>query len=79
MLTQELLDFVGARARLEPTALTVDTPLFSSGVLDSMAILEMTAFVERKSAVRFEPVDIRLDNLDSVDRIMKFIDSKAGR
>lgn len=79
MLEQELLDYIGERARLERKALSVDTQLFSSGILDSIAVLEMTAFIERKSGVRFDATDIRLDNLDSVGQIMKFIDSKGGR
>jgi len=79
MLEQELLDYIGERARLERSALSVDTQLFSSGILDSLAVLEMTAFIERKSGVRFDAAEIRLDNLDSVGQIMKFIDSKGGR
>jgi acyl carrier protein len=79
MLEQELLDYIGERARLERSALTVDTQLFSSGVLDSIAVLEMTAFIERKTGVRFDASEIRLDNLDSVAQMMKFIESKGKR
>jgi acyl carrier protein len=79
MLEQELLDYIGERARLDRKALSVDTQLFSTGVLDSIAVLEMTTFIERKTGIRFDPTEIRLDNLDSVAQIMKFVDSKSKR
>ena len=79
MLEQELLDYIGERARLDRKALSVDTQLFSTGVLDSIAVLEMTAFIERKTGIRYDATEIRLDNLDSVAQIMKFIDSKGKR
>jgi acyl carrier protein len=79
MLEEELLDYISERARVERTALGADTPLFSNGFLDSIAVLEMTAFIERTSGVRFDVTEISLDNLDSVGRIMNFVKSKTAR
>jgi acyl carrier protein len=79
MLEQDLFEFVSARARVEKAALRADTPLFSSGYMDSIAVLEMTAFIEGKSGVSFVVTEIRLDNLDSIGRIMNFVKAKTAR
>ena len=79
MLEEELLDYISERAHVERTALGADTRLFSNGFLDSIAVLDVAAFIEQRSGVRFEVTEISLDNLDSVGRIMDFVRSKTAR
>jgi acyl carrier protein len=76
MLKEDLFDYISERAGVAKATLAVDSPLFSDGLLDSMAVLEVTAFVERKSGVRFAPSDVSLDNIDSIGRILNFVNSK---
>lgn len=79
MLEEELFEFVSTRVRLDRSALRAETPLFSSGYMDSIAVIEMTAFVEGRSGVTFDVTEIRLDNLDSIGRILKFVNAKTAR
>jgi acyl carrier protein len=71
MFEQALIDYIKDRSGISD--FDAETPLFSGGLLDSMAVLELTAFVERKAGVKFAVSDVILDNLDSVNRILAFV------
>ena len=53
-----------------------DTPLFSSGMIDSASMVDLIIFLESEGHVKLEPDDITLDHLDSIGRILNFV---AGR
>jgi acyl carrier protein len=78
MLKEELLEYVSERAKVARAAVDAETPLFSDGLLDSMAILELTELVERRAQVRFAAPDITLENLDSIGRILTFVARQGG-
>ena len=54
-----------------------DTPLFSSGLIDSFSLATLILAVEEKSGVRLDPLDVTLDNLDSIERILRFLSTKS--
>jgi len=56
---------------------TIDTPLFSSGALDSVAMLSLIALVEESAGIEIHAEDVTLDNFDSVERIVRFAESRA--
>lgn len=79
-MQEKLISFFTARLGLEREQVTSDTPLYSSGLLDSFGMVEMMMFIEQESGVRFNPEDISLDNLDSIERIVRFVEAAgAGR
>ena len=49
--------------------LAYDAALFSSDLLDSLNSLEVIALVETQLGVQISPLDVSLDDFDSVDRI----------
>ena len=55
-----------------------ETALFTGGVLDSMALAELVAFLEDTFAIRFGPMDVSPDNLDTVERISAYVARKRG-
>jgi acyl carrier protein len=78
MLDEDLFDYISERANVPRESLGADTPLFSEGLLDSMAVLEVTAFIEERSGVHFAADDINLDNLDSIARMLGFVNSRCA-
>ena len=57
----------------DPSALTESTPLITSGILDSLATLDLVAFLEKHYGLEFEAneVDVsRLGTLTDIDRIV---------
>jgi len=60
----------------DPEQLTRDTPLISIGILDSLATLKLVAFLEQEFAVEIAPHEADAENLDSIERIGRLIESK---
>ena len=55
-----------------------DVSLSDNGVIDSIGVLELIAFIEDTFEVKVRDEEIVPDNLDSVDRIAAYINDKTG-
>jgi acyl carrier protein len=60
-------------ALCRPDDLQPDTPLLSSGLLDSTALLELVVTLERRTGVKVKPGDMTLKYFDSIGRILDFL------
>ena len=49
-----------------------ETPLFSAGLLDSVSMVSLIAFIEQGSGMVIRPEDVSLENFDTADRILRF-------
>lgn len=79
-LTREtLLDYLTSELSLDASSVDDATLLFSSSILDSFNMVELTAFIERSEGLRFSTSDFSLDNLDSVERILGFVNSRRAQ
>jgi acyl carrier protein len=63
----------------DPTALTDQTSLISSGVLDSIATAKLVSSLEERFGVRFRANEVTGAYLDNVDRIVEMIQRKLQR
>ncbi len=59
-------------------ALGDDVPLFSSRQLDSVAMLEVLAYVEGRLGRRVPVGDVTLANFDTVGRILAWCAARSG-
>ena len=73
MNSESLKTYLGERMGLDKATLADETPLFSSNLLDSFSMVDLIMFIEKESAVRLDPTDVSLDNLDSIERILRFV------
>ena len=78
MTRDTLTTYLQDRHSLGPADTGDDTGLFSEGLLDSMAIVELVVFIEATANIRLEPEEISLDNLDSTARILRFVAEKQA-
>lgn len=53
-----------------------DTPLMSGGLIDSISALELVDFLEKSFGFEFESHEVDQDNLDTIDKIVAFIERK---
>ena len=65
-------------AGLESGDVEGDTLLFSTSLVDSFDLIDLVTWIEETAGFTFGPLDINLDNLDTVERIVAFVQSKAG-
>ena len=67
------------RFGVAPGALTDDSELFSSGLIDSMSVITLVSFLEAELGVPIPPTDITLENLDSISRIVTYAARLTGK
>jgi D-alanine--poly(phosphoribitol) ligase subunit 2 len=57
-------------------SLTDETPLLSSGVIDSISALQLIDYLEQTFNIKFKAHEADQDNLNTLSRIETFIKSK---
>ncbi len=65
------------RERID-TEVAVDTQLIESGLIDSMGIQELIAFIENAYTLEFEMDDLTVDNFATINDIKNLILLKRG-
>jgi acyl carrier protein len=58
------------------SSLKYDTPLLTSGIIDSIGVVELIGFIEKKFAIDFMPRELDRDRLETIDRIDEAIRKK---
>jgi acyl carrier protein len=59
------------------TSITPQTSLLETRVVDSLGILEIIEFMEQEFGITVEESDMIPENLDSIDKMTRFIKVKA--
>ncbi len=73
-LRRALVGRFGVKGSLED-----DTGLFSEGLIDSLSVMDLVAFVEEQLGCPIPPAEITLDNFDSINRIARFGAKLSGK
>jgi acyl carrier protein len=60
----------------KPANLQDDTPLRTSGILDSVATLKVVDFVEEHYGIEVEAHEAGVENFDTINAIAAFVDNK---
>ncbi len=55
-----------------------DTPLFSGGLLDSMAMIRLVSMLERELDITMSPGEVSMDSLDTVAGIVGAVDRSSS-
>ena len=50
--------------------------LLDAGVLDSTGVMELVDYLEETFSITIEPEELTVENLDSVERVARFVDAK---
>jgi len=63
----------------DPNELRSETPLVSSGILDSLATLKLITFLEEEFGISVEPHEADEEHLETISAIAQLIESKRAR
>jgi acyl carrier protein len=55
-----------------------DASLIEAGIIDSTGVLELVGFLERTYGLRIADHELVPENLDSIDRVVRFVESKRS-
>lgn len=61
------------------TVLNDDTLLVENDIIDSTGVIELVAFIEETFEIRVEDSEIISANLDSINRLVDFIQPKLAK
>jgi len=53
-----------------------DTPLITTGILDSLGVLKLMAFLERCFSIRIEAREVDIDDLNTIQSMCGLVESK---
>jgi acyl carrier protein len=62
----------------DPGQLTASTPLVSTGILDSLAMLKLVAFLEREFDIPIKAHEADEEHLNTLQAICELVDSKRS-
>lgn len=74
-MTEEIL-LTYLRDRQGLSDVDSESLLFSSGNLDSVTQLDLILFIEKHAGFQVNPMDLTLENFDSVARIIAYVESR---
>jgi acyl carrier protein len=60
----------------DPAALTDATPLMTTGILDSIAVLKAVTFLENQFGIVVQPHEAVVDNLNTISDMARLVLSK---
>ena len=73
-ITQEdLMKFLSNDLAIDCSKVNADTLLFSSGLVDSFSLVSIMTYIEDEGGVTISPSDVKLENFDSISRIMAYL------
>ena len=54
--------------------ISLEDPLFSTGVIASFALVSLMMYLESGTGTRISPADVNLANFDSVSRMLAYVE-----
>lgn len=71
--SQKLMEFLQHELAVDVADVGENTPLFSTGIVDSFAVISLMTYLETEGGIRIDPDDVNLENMDSIGRILDFV------
>jgi acyl carrier protein len=75
---QSILQFLSKEFEIDPREIDGNTPLISSGVIDSLGVIDFVEFISKSAGIRVDASEVRLNNLDTLNLVQEFVARKVG-
>lgn len=76
-LTREsIIQFLDTELGIDVTKISDETELLSSGIVDSLAVMDLVTFVSDEAGIRVRTSDITLENFNTLPAILEFSAAK---
>ena len=62
----------------DPNELTVQTPLVTGGILDSISTLKLVVFLEERFGITIEAYEAGVEHLDTIGQIAELVKRKKS-
>lgn len=79
MIADDLLTFINDEISLDPTQeIGLDTDLLLTGLVDSLGVVEIVAWIEDATGGTVDPSDVVLEHFQTVQRMVDFTTRTFG-
>lgn len=78
LTAEAILQFMNDELGIDTSGLGPDSPLFSSGVIDSFSLVTLLSHIEQTCGFQIGSTDVNLDNFDSLARIVAYVARMTG-
>lgn len=72
------MEYLQVKHRVDLDEVRGDTLLFTDGLLDSFSMVDLILFIEESAGITVSPGEVTLENLDSIERIVRFVGERAS-
>lgn len=76
--SDRLLKFVNTEVSLVTETIGSDTDLLLTGAVDSLGVMSITTWIEDELGFEVDATEITLDNFQTIDRTLRYCESKLG-
>ena len=73
---ESLLKYIEDELFIDIKDIGPETPLFSSGIIDSFSLVALMKFIEISGSIRIGVSDVHLGNFDSISRIEAYVEQQ---
>lgn len=77
-IPERLLAFINAEISVSPEPIAVETDLLLTGAVDSLGVVRVTQWLEDELGFEVDPVEVTLENFQTVSRMVAYARSKLG-
>lgn len=74
---EALMAFLREEIVIDDVDLTGEFDLLLSGAVDSLGVIRITHWMEETTGVVVDPGDVTLDNFQTVDKMIAYLDSRV--
>ncbi|NTJ35934.1 acyl carrier protein [Agrobacterium rhizogenes] len=77
MHEDDILRFLRDDLSVDTTSINSKSQLISSGIIDSFSLIGLVMFLEEKAGVMAEPEDVTIENFETIEAMLHFIERKS--
>lgn len=76
---EDIVNFLEDDLAVDVSHIDDDTPLFSSGLVDSFALVSLMTFLEDEGDIQVAVSEANLDNMDSIGKLIRYLETKQAQ
>lgn len=77
-MKQKLITFIQSELLNDQQSITAEEDLLISGLVDSIGVMRLVGFIEKKLETTIPPKDVTLENFGNVNTIVSYLDSQTA-
>lgn len=77
MIGDRLIEMITAEVSLDPThEIELETDLLLTGLVDSLGVVQIVGWIEDELGIDVDPLDVVLDNFQTVAQMVAYIERR---